>query len=317
MSARRFSGRLRLPLVDRCGFLLGPLRLNQGRFWQRPQPGLPWLGLMVLSLLVVLTVASYAQPGSIRVRIERWIGVQQMHGEVSFLQQGRASRPARLNDRLRRVGDGLATGEASAATLEVDTQIGTIDVMADTAIRIQSLEIGPNDGRITRLAVDRGQARLRLRPFNNPESQLDLETPAGVSSVRGTEFGLVVFPDGRMGVATLEGRVVTSAQGQEVDVQGGFQNITVPGEPPSQPIPFSNEPRLEYQVERVIRRGIRRILLTGQVDPTSSVLIKGQPQETDRDGRFTLLLPAPSRLRLAVTVVTALGQTQTYELDLI
>lgn len=100
-------------------------------------------------------------------------------------------------------------------------------------------------------------------------------------------------------------------------VTAGYQNITIPGEPPSQPVPFTNEPRLTYEVKKLIRRGIRRVLLQGQVDPTSSVTIDGEPQETDREGRFSLLLPAPSRLRLAVTVTTPLGREQTYDLDLI
>jgi hypothetical protein len=120
-----------------------------------------------------------------------------------------------------------------------------------------------------------------------------------------------------MGVATLEGNVETEAQGQTVEVPAGFQNVTIVGEPPSEPVPFSNEPRLDYQIERIVRRGIRRIVVNGQVDPTSTVLIKGQLQTIDRDGKFSLLLPAPNRLRLAITVVTPLGQTQTYDLELI
>ncbi len=253
---------------------------------------------------------------SVSVRVNRWLALRHLDGNVTFLTSDQ-SRPARRGDRLQNVGDGLTTAGDSDATLEVDTQIGTIEVAEQTALKVKALEITPSDGRITRLEVDRGRVRLQVRPFTNPDSRLEIETPAGISGVRGTEFGVNVSPDGKMGVATLEGNVATSAQGQEVEVPAGFQNVTIPGNPPSQPVPFSNEPRLDYQVERIIRHGIRRIVLNGQVDPTSSVLIKDEPQAIDPEGKFSLVLPAPSRLRLKVTVITALGQEQTYDLDLL
>uniref|UniRef100_A0ACD5H295 FecR domain-containing protein n=1 Tax=Desertifilum tharense IPPAS B-1220 TaxID=1781255 RepID=A0ACD5H295_9CYAN len=50
-----------------------------------------------------------------------------------------------------------------------------------------------------------GQARFRVRRFNHPGSSLEIETPAGSSAVRGTEFGVSVHPDGKTGIATREG----------------------------------------------------------------------------------------------------------------
>lgn len=269
-----------------------------------------------LGLVMIANWSSHAAVDSVTVRVNRWLAVRQFSGNVTYVQPDNA-RPVRRGDRLQALGDGLTTGRESSATLEVDTQIGTIEVAEDTKLRVQALEVTQTNGRLTRLQVDQGRVRLQIRPFTNPDSLLEIETPAGISGVRGTDFGVNVFPTGKMGVATLEGNVVTSAQGQDVEVPAGYQNVTIPGEPPTQPVPFTNEPSLDYQIERVIRRGIRRILLTGKVDPTSSVLIKGKPQEIDRDGQFNLLLPAPSRLRLAVTVITPLGREQTYDLRLI
>ncbi len=260
--------------------------------------------------------ASQMVAQAVTVRVDRWLEIQQMTAPVTYFSSN-TSRAARLGDRLQAIGEGLETGDDATASLEVDTEIGTVEVAADTRLKVVGLAATESGGRITRLQVDRGRVRLQVRPFTNPESQLEIQTPAGVSGVRGTEFGVTVFPDGKMGVATLEGNVATEAQGQTVEVPAGFQNVTIVGEPPTAPVPFTNEPRLDYQVERVVRRGIRRIVLNGQVDPTSSVLIKGQPQAIDRDGKFSLLLPAPNRLRLAITVVTPLGQTQTYDLELI
>lgn len=270
----------------------------------------------VIVLGILLTTSYPAYSDAVTVRVNRWLAIRQPVGSVSYTRAGQ-SRQAREGDRLQSVGDGVTTGEASSTRLEIDTQIGTVEVAEETKVAVQALETTPSDGRITRLKVDRGRVRLQVRTFTNPDSQLEIETPAGVSGVRGTDFGVVVQPDGKMGVATLEGNVVTEAQSQVVEVPAGFQNVTIPGEPPSEPVPFNNEPRLDYQVERVIKRGVRRVRLVGQVDPTSTVLYKGEPQAIDREGTFNLLFPARSRLKVQITVITPLGREQTYELDLI
>lgn len=289
-----------------------PVRFKRWKGWV-------WYGLLASAVMMLglgSPALSQTSGEEVTVRVERWLEVQQLKTPVSYFNAS-TSRAARQGDRLQTVGDGLATGANAAATLAVDTGIGTVEMAAETRLEVIGLSTTASGGRITQLRVDQGRVRLQVRPLTNPDSQLEIQTPAGVSGVRGTEFGVTVFSDGKMGVATLEGNVATEAQGQTVEVPAGFQNVTIVGEPPSEPVPFTNEPRLDYQVERIVRHGIRRIIVNGQVDPTSSVLIKGQPQAIDRDGKFSLLLPAPNRLRLAITVVTPLGQTQTYDLELI
>jgi hypothetical protein len=291
-----------------------PARLKLARrFLHRDKLDVRIGSLLAITLLLICAQTANSD---VTVRIDRWLAVRQLMGTVTYFQ-AKESRSARQGDRLQNVGDGVTTATAASARLELDTQIGTVEVAEDTQMSIQTLDITPSDGRITRLRVDWGRVRLQIRTFTNPDSRLEIETPAGVSGVRGTDFGLVVQPDGTMGVATLEGSVVTEAQTQTVEVPGGFQNITIPGEPPSAPVPFTNEPRLDYQIERTIRRGVRRVRVAGQVDPTSTVLYKGEPQTLDRDGKFSLLLPARSRLKIQIIVITALGRAQTYDLDLI
>jgi len=273
-----------------------------------------FLGLgIALSLLTNLPSHSAS---NLSVRVNRWIEVQQVSGTVTYLHDAN-SKPARLGDRLQSVGDKILTATDSAATLAVDTQIGTIEVAENTSVLVKALERTPSNGHVTRLQVDWGRVQLRVRRFNNPDSQLEIQTPAGVSGVRGTEFGVNVAPTGKMGVATLKGAVVTTAQGTEIAVPAGFQNVTLPGEPPSQPVPFTNQPRLDYRVTRITRYYRQQILLEGQVDPTSTLLINGNLQDLDRYGRFRLLFPAPTRQRLIMTVVTPLGQEQSYDVELI
>lgn len=259
--------------------------------------------------------ATLAQSLPISIRVDRWLMIQQMSGSVSYDRQNN-SRPARAGDRLERVGDGVTTSKASSASLTVDTGIGFINVLEQTKVRVRELSIAPDNGRITRLDVPRGQVRLRLRPFTHRGSQLEIHTPAGVSGVRGTEFGVSVQPDGKTGLATLTGEVVTEAQGITVSVPAGFQNLTIPGEPPSNPVPLKDDTELNFEVERIIQNNIRRIRFVGRVDPVNLVMLNGKPQTLDRQGQFSMMFFAPSVLRVNVVVTTPLGKTQTYELAL-
>lgn len=271
-----------------------------------------FLGAIALTSLGGTVLQSYAQQ-SIPARINRWLSIRDVAGNVNYLK-GNDTRPAKVGDRLQQVGEGINTGRDATATLEVDTGIGFIDVAEQTNLRVQTLEYAPDNGRITHLYVSQGQARLRVRTFTHRGSELEIRTPAGVSGVRGTDFGINVHTDGRMAIATLEGRVETTAEGAAVDVPGGFQNFTIPGEPPAPAVPLRNDTSLNYRIRRQFSGSQRRLLLVGEVDPVNIVLIENEPQPLNRDGRFTVELPARTRVNLAVTVITPLGREETHEI---
>jgi hypothetical protein len=248
------------------------------------------------------------------VRVDRWLRLEQLAGSVTTIQ-GNQSRTARLGDRLQSPGDGVATAKNSSASLMVDTAVGMVDVAENSDVRIQSLEMAPDNGRITRLVMTKGQARLKLRPFTHRGSRLEIRSPASLSGVRGTTFGLVVQPSGKTGLAVQEGGVVSQAVGRSQDIPEGFQNFTIPGEAPTPPVPLKDDPSLEYDFNRVIQAGVRRVQLVGKVDPVNFVSVDGVPQTTDREGRFrTALQPLPGSLRFQVVVITPLGKQQTYQI---
>jgi hypothetical protein len=74
---------------------------------------------------------------------------------------------------------------------------------------------------------------------------------------------------------------------------------------------------LDYRIDRLIENNIRRVRLVGRVDPVNIVRVGDTPQVTDRNGLFSVVLPATSRLHLQVTVITPLGKQQVYELALL
>ncbi len=248
--------------------------------------------------------------GSMQVKVHRWLEVTQMTRNVTY-QNSQSDRPAQIGDRLTATGDRLATGVKSQATLDLDNGLGLVNVNASTTVKIQELKILPSGGRIAQLKIDGGQVRLKVRSFKNPDSRLELITPAGVSGVRGTEFGVSVHPNGNMSAATLTGKVATTAQGQEVMVTAGFQNLTIKGEAPLPATPLTNDTRLtleELQLEGSV------IHLVGRVDAVNLLEIDAQPIATDRTGHFDVKLPVKDNYQLTSIVTTPLGIQQIYEL---
>jgi hypothetical protein len=247
------------------------------------------------------------------VRVERWLEVNRLQGPVQFESKA-GRRAARQGDRLSKVGDGLSTGSQASASVLLDTGIGVLEVAPNTQFKITTLEVNPDQSRITRLRVTSGRVKLKVRKFTNPNSELEIQTPAGVSGVRGTEFGVVVQPNGKTGLAVLEGGVKSSAQGQSVLVPEQFQNLTLVGEPPQPATPLRDDPGLTFQWERQVRRQLRFIRLVGQVDPINEVQVNDRPIDTGRDGKFSLEFPMRSRVKVKVQVSTPLGTIKDYEL---
>lgn len=268
------------------------------------------LGLFVLAIaLLSVTRLSTAQP--LQVRVDRWLEVRQVVGTATY-QRGQSSQPARVGTRLQAVGDLVRTGSRSSTVLAVDTGIGFVNVSENTTVQIQELQQAANGGRITRLRVTGGQARLQVRPFTNPNTRLEIQTPAGLSAVRGTEFGVGVGPDGKTGVATLEGRVVTSAEGRTVSIGAGLQSLVLPGEPPLPPVPLREDTRLNVTVLATVDRQTARV--AGQIDPFNVLMIGNNPTTTDRIGQFDITVPLPNNRRVEAVVITPLGKRQLYEL---
>ncbi len=246
------------------------------------------------------------------VRVNRWLSIRQLRGGVTYHSQNGGGRAAVVGDRLQRVGDGITTNPSSTAILEVDTGIGFVNVAENTQVNIRGLRNASDGGRITFLDVPRGQVRLKIRRFTHQGSALEIRTPAGVSAVRGTLFGINVHPDGKAGLAVLNGKVLTAAQGKKVMVPSGFQNLSIPGEPPSAPVPLTNSTALKYRFLRQIQGGTRKLQLLGQVDPVNTVLVANTPQVIDRNGNFSLWVVYQPEEQVEITVITPLGRRQVH-----
>ena len=255
---------------------------------------------------------------AIQVRTDQWLKVDKVMGNVKYRNlYNYANREAKVGDRLQTTSDEISTGANSSAVLSVDTGVGSIYVAENTTIQIRSFRIATDNGRITNLFVPRGKARLQIRKFTNRGSQLNIQTPAGISGVRGTTFTVIARPNGNMITTTFDGSVETTARNQTKIVNGGFQNLTVVGESPSTPVPISNDASLRYAINRQTSSSGRSVSFLGYTNPFNTVKVDGLEQSLDRIGKFALQLPATSSLKVKVTVETPTGKIQVYEIPIL
>ncbi|MEM6716027.1 MAG: FecR domain-containing protein, partial [Cyanobacteria bacterium P01_C01_bin.147] len=183
---------------------------------------------------------------------------------------------------------------------------------------VEELSLAPDNGRITRLSVPRGNVVLNLRRFTHRGSELEIETPSGVSGVRGTDFGIIVHPeDQRTSVATETGAVFAAAEGVTVDVPNGFQTLIRMGDPPIEPQPIPAEPLFEYRIESAVRDYVRYLVLVGQIDPINQLYVADELQDVTETGEFRYEDFAYHGATVQVSIVTPLGDVTTYDVSLL
>jgi hypothetical protein len=268
-----------------------------------------YLSLCLLSLTFCLGLPSAILPQSLNaqsVTNTRNLEVKRVRGRVTLRNSFAA---VNLGDRLTAVGQGISTGARSSATLAIDTGIGTVNVAENTTFFLKEFSTTSNGGKVTILEVTKGQVRVNVRPFSNPQSKLEVRTPAGIAGVRGTEFGVAVADDGQTNIMTNEGMVAVSGAGESVDVKAGYASIVVVGEAPTEPALFTENLDLNLPpVERVETGGWAA---TGQVDPFNFVWVNEEPVPVMEDGTFVLNYDRLPEDVITIRVLTPLGSTKT------
>jgi hypothetical protein len=269
-----------------------------------------WL-LLSLFFIFLLTFQQALAQNNLQLRVNRYLEVRRIAGNVTYENQ-QTFQPAKVGTKLQKVGDSISTGKNSRTMLALDTEIAFVEVAENTKLQIQKLHSTSNNGKVTELLLTGGQVRLKVRPLNNRESRLEIKTPAGITGVRGTEFGVSVQPSGKTGVATLKGQVVTSAQGKTVSVNKGFQSFVIPGKPPSPPVRLQDDTSLQIKI--LADMGNQQAKIAGKVDPVNLVILANEPLITNQNGEFEVITALPNNRKIAVSITTPLGKKQKYEL---
>jgi hypothetical protein len=269
-----------------------------------------WTYIFIFITIGLITSLHASAANPIRIDINRWLEVRRPQGEVIY-SNGQTVQTATNGMRLQKVGDTITTKQGSSVVLAIDIATGLVKVAENTTVTIKKLESGNKGQKITELEVKSGQVNLQIRPLTHNTSRVEIKTPAGIAGVRGTEFGVSVQEDGKMGVATRKGAVATSAQNETILVKAGFQNITIPGQPPSIPVPLKEDTRLN--INQLLAEG-NQVRIVGRVDVVNLLIFNQQRPNIDLNGKFDITVPLPLNRKVEAIVRTPLGKEQLYQL---
>jgi hypothetical protein len=263
-----------------------------------------------------LIASSTAAQGNqaIQVRARQGVTLANATGEV-LVRSGKTVRPAQRGERIDKVGDSFTTARGVTAVLNIDTNMGTIEMMDNTRVQVQSYRTAPDGGRLLRLGVSQGRVRLQVRKFTHTTSRLEIQTPAMIGGVRGTAFLVAVQPTGKTAIATEEGAVYAVSQNTSYDITRGFQTYAEVGQAPVRPFPIQRSVDLNYRVERTLEGNRRVVRLIGKVEPLNSILVNGVTQAIDPQGYFTVSLPPAGTINLQIKVSNLLGDEKSYVIN--
>jgi len=274
-----------------------------------PRFRFPNAAFLSFSLLAASLATSIALPeiANAATARDRYVEVKAVNGTVTS-----GGRPVQVGDRLQIDGPGINTSDDSSAMLAIDDGIGTVEVTDNTKLQVQGLNVLSDGSKTTQLYLAQGQAKAKIRSFTNKNSSLTIGTPSGVAGVRGTEFGVVVLPNGEMRVATLSGTVEVVAQNKTEILEGGFSSIIFPGQAPT--VARRTEENVELSLELLAGADAGRIRVMGMVNPVNFVFLNGQPIVLGQDGQLNTVVPIPDDRRLRLVVRNPWGKEQVYEL---
>ena len=143
------------------------------------------------------------------------------------------------------VGDAVITNEGTATLQFADESI--LIITPGSEVLFDTLTLYGESGMVdTRVRLNRGRARARVKPVEGPASRYEILTPAAVAAVRGTEFRVVseATDPPQLRTEVLEGKVAVANDAGEQAVAQGYALKAVSGESPAAPVKMLPAPVL-------------------------------------------------------------------------
>jgi len=126
-----------------------------------------------------------------------------------------------------------------------------LSLLADSVLRIvvsRAYASGVNEARVELL---RGRTENQVVPRTGQGVRFEILTPAGVTSVRGTDYRVSAETSSTARTEVLEGAVAVDGTGGGVRVPAGFGTVVVQGEAPRAPVALLPPPDLTALPARV------------------------------------------------------------------
>ena len=175
--------------------------------------------------------------------------VAEVAGEVRVVDG--ASGEARALRAGERLGERDLVETAKNGGLSVRLPDGSlVRVGPDSRVRVDRLrDYGRRHVRDIRLKLERGGIENHVEKKHRPADRFEIETPAAVTAVRGTEYRLTAEAH-RSEAEVLGGRVGVANRFGAVAVAAGFGTVARADRPPSKPRPLLPPPELLLTAEQ-------------------------------------------------------------------
>jgi hypothetical protein len=135
------------------------------------------------------------------------------------------------------MGETVQTKADSSLVLEfVDGS--TILLQSESRLQLDHLSIVGKTGMVdTQIHLNRGRVETKVEKRKGSRSRFEIKTPAGVTSVRGTDYRVSAEQGLNQSLTeVLEGHVKVSSAGNTKSISGGYGTVYSANEPPIQPI---------------------------------------------------------------------------------
>ena len=203
-------------------------------------------------------------------------------------------------------GDKITLGSGSTAEISLFND-SSLTLWPGSTLDINELESMDEQGTpFARVTLETGRATSEINNFS-----YELATPSTVAAVLGTAFQTEVISDNQTYMATIEGTIELTMNGDTVQVSAGEEVYAVKGEKPE--VKEQGPPKLVVSPDK-LDVSSPDIVLTGETDIEAEVTVNGEPVPVNLDSTFSVELsldPGPNTV--VVTATSPAGKTITIE----
>lgn len=186
------------------------------------------VSVLILVSLLVIVAACQPKQTSETPATSLQASLHELSGDVQARPSAQAEFVTALEGMLVEVGGQVRTAEQGRA--RIDLANGTIIRVAPLSTFTLEANQETDGGMFTRLRLEAGKVWVILNG-----GSLDVDTPSGVASVRGSYLSVDVQPDGSVKVTCLEGTCRLENAGGSVELTAGQSTlVTGANDPPEQ-----------------------------------------------------------------------------------
>ena len=206
------------------------------------------------------------------------VGVANLEGDVE-LQRPESETWDPVTEQVELpAGSSLRTGNNSTVVLSFPDESKVL-VEPDTELSILRMNVDDGTPRDIVLRQDRGSTHNLIKTATSLASRFEIQTPAAVINVIGTEFIVKVDRSGKTEVSVSEGKVSVSAQGATVMVDSGHSITVVPGQAPNNAVAAPVRPRPNQFEEAEEQETVAETAVPSPTDTPTAEEVQEQEEE--------------------------------------